>query len=52
MAAGTEGYAAPNVDVGRVIMEQDEFKRRGLPPHKAIMIGEPLPFLALPLPAC
>ena len=40
VAGGTEGMTVPNVDVGRVILPQHEFARRGLPPHKAIMIGE------------
>ena len=44
VAAGTEGYSVPNVDVGRVTMGQDEFAARGLPPHKAIMIGEAAEF--------
>lgn len=44
VAGGTEGYAVPNVDVGRVIMTDSEFKSRGLPPHKAIMIGEAAEF--------
>ena len=44
VAGGTEGYAVPNVDVGRVIMADDEFAQRRLPPHKAIMIGEAAEF--------
>ena len=41
-AGGTEGYGnGANVDVGRVTnMTSAEFSRRGLPPHKAIMIAE------------
>eukprot|EP01043_Picozoa_sp_COSAG02_P055965 COSAG02_NODE_6567_length_3490_cov_2.565320_1_plen_357_part_00 len=44
VVGGTEGYSVPNVDVGRVIMTTAEFNQRGLPPHKAIMIGEAAEF--------
>jgi hypothetical protein len=44
VAGGTEGYSVPNVDVGRVLLTDSEFQQRGLPPHKAIMIGEAADF--------
>ena len=41
VAGGTQGYGnGANVGVGRVILTSAEFSRRGLPPHKAIMIAE------------
>ena len=40
VAGGTEGIAIPNTDVARVHMSKEDAKRRGLPPHRWIMMLE------------